>query len=341
MEAVTHRPDPTASTAALIVVDIDRFQSVNHSYGQAAGDQLLRATAGRLEEVCPPGSGPYRIGADQFAVVLDPGSAPEAIEVARAAFLAVQEPLPAGGQLIQASASIAIVVVDGRHGPDQELRNADMTVFAAKAAGGRQIYVHSAELDEWAVARREQMEMLATEVEQLRSQNRMLAASTMLDPVTGLANEVAFAADHAQVYARRRRAGDPYTLVLVDLDWFFDFAQQAGAAGADRALQAAAGAISGSIRAGDRAYRYGDDSFAVLLPGGSGPEAVTVAERIRLAVQELALPHPANPAGVLTATAGVVEGGFRHAGVDEVLHEATAMVASGKEGGRNRIAWPH
>lgn len=340
-EALVSQTAPEGPTAAVLLVDLDRFQAVNHAYGQAAGNQLLRATAGRLAEVCRPGAGPYRVGADQFALLLDSAPATDAISLARSAFVAVQEPLPTGGRLIQVSASIAIVVIDGRHSADQVLRNADMTLFAAKAAGGRQIYVHSPELEDWAIARRQQMEALAAEVEQLRSENRMLASSTLVDPATGLPNEAAFAADHSQVYARRRRADDPYALVVIDLDWFFDFVQRGGLAAGAQALVAVAGVIDRTIRPGDRAYRYGDDSFAVLLPGGSGPEAVTVAERIRLAIQQMGVPHPANPCGVLTATAGAVEGGFRHAEPDAVLQEATAMVASGKEGGRNRVVWPH
>lgn len=341
IEALVARSAPGAPGGSLLLVDIDHFQAVNHCHGQAAGDQVLRATAGRLSEVCPPGGGPFRVGPDQFALLLESGSADEAISLARTVFLALREPLPVDGRVLQVSASVAIVIVDGHQSADRMMRNADMTVFATKAAGGRQIYVHSPELDEWATARRRQLEALAAEVEQLRSENRVLAASTLIDTATGLPNDAAFAADHALVFARRRRAGDPYALLLIDLDWFFDFGRNSDADAGDRALATVAGLIGGTIRPGDRAYRYGDDAFAVLLPGGNGPEAVAVAERVRLGIQELAIPHPANPSGVLTATAAAVEGGFRHADVGDVLDEAAGLLLSGKQSGRNRIVWPH
>lgn len=341
IEALAVRTAPDGPAASVLLVDIDHFQAVNHSHGQAVGDQVLRATAGRLSALCPPGDGPFRVGPDQFALLLDPGSPDEAISLARTAFLAVREPLPVDGRPLQVSASVAIVVVDGHQSADQVIRHADMTVFATKAAGGRQIYVHSPELDEWATARRRQLEALAVEVEQLRSENRMLAASTLVDPATGLPNDAAFAADHSLVFARRRRAGDPYAVLLIDLDWFFDFGQNSGTGTADRALAAVARVISDTIRPGDRAYRYSDDAFAVLLPGGNGPVAVAVAERLRLGIEALAIPHPANPSGVLTATAAAVEGGFRHAEVANVLDEAAGLVLSGKQSGRNRIVWPH
>ena len=341
IETVVARTVPGGPGASVLVLDIDQFQSVNHSYGQAAGDRLLRATAGRLSGICPPGGGPYRVGPDQFALVVEPGTANDAIPLAQKAFLAVKEPLPVEGHLLQPSASIAIAVIDGRQDADEVMRGVDMTVFATKAAGGHQIYVHSPELAEWATARRREQAALAAEVEHLRSKNRLLAASTLIDSMTGLPNGAAFAADHAQVFARRRRTGDPYALLLVDLDWYFDFGQRAGPDDADRTLRTVAALVNDTVRPGDRAYRYDDDAFAVLLPGSSGPEAVTVAEQIRQGIQNLDISHPANPWSVLTATAAAVEGGFRHGGVGDVLGEATALLMAGKESGRNRIVWPH
>lgn len=339
VELMTAQPSP--APGAVLVVDLDRFREIDDSHGQLAGDAVLQVTASRLACLCPPGAGLYRVAGDQFAVVLDRGFAADAIPLARSVFVAVQEPVRVPERALRLSASVAIVMVEGPQSADEVLRRAATAVFATKVAGGRQIYAYSCELDEWAAARHRQVETLAAEVEQLRAQNQILAASALVDPVTGLPNGSAFTDDHARVDARRRRTGDPYSVVLVDLDWFYDYGQTFGAESGDRALASIAGQVGACARPGDRAYRYGEDELAVLLPGASASEAVAIAERIRLAVQTLAIPHPANPSGVLTATIGVVEGGFRHADPVDVLAEAAEMVLSGKRGGRNRIAWPH
>lgn len=333
-------PSP-AGPGAVLVVDLDHFGELNDQLGQKTGDHALRVTAARLAGRCPAGAGLYRIDGDQFALVLDRGAAPDAIPLARAAFVAVQELLVAGGHPIQVSASVAVVVLDDGPSTDEVFRRAGVTVYATKAAGGRQIYAYSPELDQWVTARRQATERLAVEVELLRSENQMLAASALVDRGTGLPNGASFAADHSQVDARRRRTGDPYAVVLVDVDWFYDYCQAAGTEASDSVLAAIASRMSGCVRPGDRAYRFGDDEFAVLLPGSSASEAVGVAERIRVAVQRLAIPHPANPCGVVTATVGAVDGGFRHAGTGDVLAELTDLVLSAKGAGRNRTVWPH
>lgn len=339
LERVT-APSP-AGPGAVLVVDLDRFSELNDQLGQKAGDHALRVTAGRLTDSCPAGAGLYRIDGDQFALILDRGAAPDAIPLARAAFVAVQEPMVAGDHPIQVSASLAVVVIDDGPSTDEILRRAGVTVYATKAAGGRQIYAYSPELDQWATAHRRDGERLAVEVELLRSENQMLAASALVDPSTGLPNGASFAADHSQVDARRRRTGDPYAVVMVDVDWFNDYCQEAGAEAGDSALAAIASRLRGCVRPGDRAYRCGDDEFAVLLPGSSGSEAVGMAEQIRVSVQGLAIPHPANPCGVVTATVAAVEGGFRHAGTSDVLAEVGDLVLAAKGAGRNRTVWPH
>jgi diguanylate cyclase (GGDEF)-like protein len=54
------------------MVDVDRLADVNDIGGQAAGDDVLRATAGLLRELMPPGSQAFRVGPDEFVVTLDP-----------------------------------------------------------------------------------------------------------------------------------------------------------------------------------------------------------------------------------------------------------------------------
>ncbi|MEO5341970.1 MAG: bifunctional diguanylate cyclase/phosphodiesterase [Gammaproteobacteria bacterium SHHR-1] len=59
-----------ASTLALLVLDIQRFQHINHSFGQALGDALLQAVTGVLGRVARRGDSLARIGSDRFAMLL-------------------------------------------------------------------------------------------------------------------------------------------------------------------------------------------------------------------------------------------------------------------------------
>jgi diguanylate cyclase (GGDEF)-like protein len=66
-----HASLPTAPHGAVLLVDIDRLGEVNGDRGQAAGDDVLRATAGLLRELTPAGGQAFRVGADEFVVTLD------------------------------------------------------------------------------------------------------------------------------------------------------------------------------------------------------------------------------------------------------------------------------
>ena len=63
---------PLPDQAGVVLLDVDRLADVNDVGGQAAGDDVLRATAGLLRELMPPGSQAFRIGSDEFVVTLDP-----------------------------------------------------------------------------------------------------------------------------------------------------------------------------------------------------------------------------------------------------------------------------
>jgi diguanylate cyclase (GGDEF)-like protein len=63
---------PLPDQAGIVLVDVDRLGDINDIGGQAAGDDVLRATAGLLRELMPPGSQAFRIGSDEFVVTLDP-----------------------------------------------------------------------------------------------------------------------------------------------------------------------------------------------------------------------------------------------------------------------------
>jgi diguanylate cyclase (GGDEF)-like protein len=93
-------------------------------------------------------------------------------------------------------------------------------------------------------------------------------------------------------------------------------------------------------RAEDEVYRFGGEEFLVLLHATDEAEARTAAERIRAAVEDLAIVHPANlPSGVVTTSIGVVliRPVDLDASDDDWFARADAALYRAKDGGRNLV----
>jgi len=123
-----HRP------LAVLYVDLDRFNNINDSMGHNAGDQLLRAVAGRIVSTLRKTDAVARTGADEFVVLL-PGIADtaDAAGTAGKILTAIAEPLQLEGQVLAISASIGICMYpdDGVEAEDL-LRNSVAAMLRAK-----------------------------------------------------------------------------------------------------------------------------------------------------------------------------------------------------------------
>jgi diguanylate cyclase (GGDEF)-like protein/excisionase family DNA binding protein len=106
------------------------------------------------------------------------------------------------------------------------------------------------------------------------------------DDLTGLQNHGAF----KELLARNVAAGDPFGVVMIDLDGFKRINDSLGHQAGDRMLREIASAIEGAARETDAVFRYGGDEFVVLLPATDADGLVPVAQRVRAAVQALGRP---------------------------------------------------
>jgi diguanylate cyclase (GGDEF)-like protein len=123
-----------------------------------------------------------------------------------------------------------------------------------------------------------------------------------LDALTGLRHHGTFQRDVDALV----EAAEPFSLVMMDLDFFKAFNDTYGHPAGDALLQAVAQAVVGGIRQNDRAYRYGGDEFALLLMGASRIQAEEVAARIQTGIREAAAESSAGVAGMpYGASAGV------------------------------------
>ena len=117
----------------ILFIDLDGFKEVNDSLGHAAGDQLLVQVAARVSAVVPGDDMVARFGGDEFAVLVTAGDA-EALAVRIVA--AVGESFRIDGRELHVGASIGLAVARDADGMEALLRNADLAMYKAKAAGG-------------------------------------------------------------------------------------------------------------------------------------------------------------------------------------------------------------
>jgi diguanylate cyclase (GGDEF)-like protein len=121
--------------AALLLIDLDGFKTLNDTFGHAAGDQCLQDVARRFERICGGAALIARIGGDEFAVLLEDIS-DESVVVDLAADIVngLRMPIRFEEKELQISASVGIALVEDKT-PSALFKTADAALYAAKAAG--------------------------------------------------------------------------------------------------------------------------------------------------------------------------------------------------------------
>ncbi|KRR30112.1 GGDEF domain-containing protein [Bradyrhizobium retamae] len=130
---------------------------------------------------------------------------------------------------------------------------------------------------------------LAREIGRRAEAEEKLEELATTDALTGLKNRRKFDCEIDLEWRRATRNQTPVAVLMIDADHFKSYNDRFGHQAGDQVLVGIAICISDSVRrAGDCPARYGGEEFAVLLPGLSAVEALTVAETIRLKVEQWA-----------------------------------------------------
>ncbi len=122
---------------AVMFIDFDRFKLINDTLGHAAGDEFLLGASRRLRETVRPADVVVRLGGDEFAVLLyrvehEAG----VITLAERLLQSLRQPFVVAGTELTSSASIGITTsLLGYESPEVVLRDADIAMYRAKAAG--------------------------------------------------------------------------------------------------------------------------------------------------------------------------------------------------------------
>ncbi|RXG88229.1 bifunctional diguanylate cyclase/phosphodiesterase [Bradyrhizobium zhanjiangense] len=134
---------------AVHYIDIDEFKGVNDALGHLVGDELLKSVAQSLRRCAGPMDFVARLGGDEFAIVQSAVTSLEEVnELVARVFETIRMPFDCMGHHLTTDASIGIALAP-RHGTalDQILKNADMAMYAAKAAGRRTYRFFEPEMD--------------------------------------------------------------------------------------------------------------------------------------------------------------------------------------------------
>jgi diguanylate cyclase (GGDEF)-like protein len=190
-------------------------------------------------------------------------------------------------------------------------------------------------------ARRSRRERRLTgELRKLQRQKQDLERIACVDSLTGVANRRHALRLLEAEWKRSARDGTPLSIVMVDLDCFHAFNERYGHIGGDRCLRRVTDTMVRCLRRpSDYLGRYGGEEFIAVLANTDATGAGIVAERMRAAVAELAIPHEASTCGgVVTMSVGFATGrATLTSALDTLVSAADSALLSAKASGRNRI----
>jgi diguanylate cyclase (GGDEF)-like protein len=175
---------------------------------------------------------------------------------------------------------------------------------------------------------------------ELEQANQKLTELSITDSLTTLANRRHFDAMFMQTQEDALRKNTPLSLLILDVDWFKNYNDHYGHIAGDDCLKQVAQTLkenTNSVK--DLPARYGGEEFVVILSRTDSLAAEAIAQKIRQAVEKLALPHALSSIGYITVSIGVAtwtqESEYQP---DALLSLADAALYRAKNAGRNQVS---
>lgn len=174
-------------------------------------------------------------------------------------------------------------------------------------------------------AKNKQLEELLYKVEYL----------AITDALTGLYNRRRFHDILQKEFERSKRYSSPVSLLMIDIDHFKKINDKHGHLAGDHVLLEVAQIIQKNIRDVDTAARYGGEEYIVILPNTEKNDALTVAERMRISIQNSSFQEINKDA--ITVSIGIAGLPEKHIDTeDKLIRSADLALYRSKQNGRNR-----
>ena len=177
-------------------------------------------------------------------------------------------------------------------------------------------------------------------IKSLRREKEALERVACVDALTGIANRRHAIAMLDAEWKRSLRDHSSLAVVMIDLDCYHNYNEQYGHLGGDSCLQLVSEAMVRCLRRpSDYLGRYGGEEFVAVLPNTDSVGAKLVADRMRAAVDALAIPHSASSCStVVTISAGFASLRVTpDLSMDRLIAAADAALLRAKARGRNRV----
>ncbi len=178
----------------------------------------------------------------------------------------------------------------------------------------------------------EQMRMIKEQRTQLQTMNQQLEHLAVTDGLTGLSNHRRFQELLEESVGHHSRTGKPFSLLLMDIDYFKKFNDDFGHQVGDEVLKAVSAALKRTARDYEHPARYGGEEFAILLSECDASTSLIVAERFREVISSIPFSQRQITAsfGISTSLDGSLAGRVLINRADEALYAS-------KRNGRNRV----
>lgn len=176
-----------------------------------------------------------------------------------------------------------------------------------------------------------ELERSAQSFEARLRQKQQLAS---IDPLTGIANRLAFEQDIERVCAQVTQGGAEACLLVIDIDHFKKINDRFGHAAGDRALRIVAEQLATRLRADDLLARYGGEEFVVLLPRTDAAAGRAMAENLRACIESVAFRGQKRPVQITLSCGVTVLGKGDTPG--DAFDRADRALYRAKHRGRNR-----
>ena len=167
---------------------------------------------------------------------------------------------------------------------------------------------------------------------ELEAVNAELETLALRDGLTGLSNRRAFGQRVALEMGRAMRYGLPLSLLLLDVDHFKEYNDSFGHVAGDEVLKTLSQVIHVQGRETDFFARYGGEEFVIILPHTNSEGALTLAERLRLAVSNTS--WPTRPVTVSIGAATLLPS---MAAENDLVSAADSALYAAKAKGRNQV----
>ena len=175
---------------------------------------------------------------------------------------------------------------------------------------------------------------------ELKRQHDILQQLSHFDGLTGIPNRRAFDERIDQEWRRSVRSGERLAAAMIDVDYFKQYNDAHGHLAGDDCLRRIAGTVAeGLTRGGDFVARYGGEEFIGLISGVDSEGLAGVAEKLRVGIEALQIPHHASPVSpwVTISIGAAISRPTPETTPSSLIGAADQQLYAAKRLGRNRV----